>query len=114
MPIVGLITLRHVLLATDIFRDLHVVDDVAGSGNKKCGIVQILERPGVVQHLLELLHKHEVLISRFRTVVLLVTENYNLIRKKVATFLTHNDGFSNPKVHQNMKTINVRKHLETF
>lgn len=55
VPLVGKSALFHVILATDVFRGLHI------------------ERSKIFQHLLELLHKLEVLVHLFRTFFLFLT-----------------------------------------
>lgn len=59
--------------------DLHVFDDISGSGNGKYDILLLLERPGLVQNLLDLLYERAILLGLFRTVFLMVAEDFNLM-----------------------------------
>lgn len=81
VPLVSLITHIQGPLYTEVLRGLHVFDVVADSGDRKCEILLLPEHPGVVRNRLEQLNKREVFLSRFRTLVLLVSEDHYPIRR---------------------------------
>lgn len=113
-PLVSRIARCHGLLVTDVFWGLLFFDDVVDYSKMKCDILILFERFGVAPHFLKLINKREVLLHLFHTVVLLVADNHNLMRRWVGTVLAHHDGYANPTMQPAMRTINVRKKLTNF
>lgn len=80
VPLVGLITHPPELFPTDLLKELHAFDNFDDYGKRRCVIILLYECPGVIQNLLELLHKLEVSLHRFCTSDVLVAIHHNIVQ----------------------------------